>query len=270
MKESPRCLGCGDILPAGAGLRVCARCRDLDALSLTEPYRPGEQADDAKTVDHRADSYSLGCTIYFLAVGRPPFPGDSMIKKLMAHQNRPAPSLHAARTDVPATLEAAYQAMMAKNPADRPQSMTAVIWLLEGDRPSAPIRPRPRKGLITFVDGRPVASDSNEEGRGLAAISPARFRPGDGQPFDSNSGVYDVPVRVQAARVRRYRGRRSAGVQRRPGRPGWNRAGSISAAGDGPIVGAEASDLARFGQIDDAPGKPFRGSMPFCTLVCDS
>jgi hypothetical protein len=44
MKESPRCLGCGDILPAGAGLRVCARCRDPDALSLTEPYRPGQQA----------------------------------------------------------------------------------------------------------------------------------------------------------------------------------------------------------------------------------
>jgi hypothetical protein len=103
-----------------------------------------------------------GCTISFLAVGRPPFLGASMIKKLIAHQDRPAPSLHAARTDVPATLEAAHQVMMARNPADRPQSLTAVIWRLEGDRPSAPIRPRPREGLITFVDGRPVASASNE------------------------------------------------------------------------------------------------------------
>jgi serine/threonine protein kinase len=158
----------------------------------TVDYSAPEQADDAKTVDHRADVYSLGCTLYFLAAGRPPFEGDSLIKKLMAHQNRPAPSLHSARSDIPASLEAAYQAMMAKHPADRPQSMAAVIWLLEGDRSSPVVKPKPRRGLIPFVDGKPMPSAPRERGRSVDATSPARFRPGDGQPFDPDPGVYDL------------------------------------------------------------------------------
>ena len=158
----------------------------------TVDYSAPEQADDAKTVDHRADIYSLGCTLYFLAAGRPPFEGDSLIKKLMAHQNRPAPSLHSARSDVPATLEVAYQAMMAKNPADRPQSMTSVIWLLESCLASDAGKPRARKGLITFVDGKPMHSAPSEGARSIDATSPARLRPGDGRPFDPRPGVYDL------------------------------------------------------------------------------
>jgi serine/threonine protein kinase len=158
----------------------------------TVDYSAPEQADDAKTVDHRADIYSLGCTLYFLVAGRPPFEGDSLIKKLMAHQNRPAPSLQSARSEVPASLEAAYLAMMAKNPAERPQSMAAVIWLLEDGRESAALKPKSKKGLITFVDGRPMIPDSRERGRGVDAKRPAGLRPGDGRPFDPDPGVYDL------------------------------------------------------------------------------
>jgi serine/threonine protein kinase len=158
----------------------------------TVDYSAPEQADDAKTVDHRADIYSLGCTLHFLATGRPPFEGDSLIKKLMAHQNRPAPSLHSARSDVPPALEVAYQAMMAKNPADRPQSMAAVIWLLESCRSSDAGGPKAIKGLITFVDGRPMPAAPREAGRGIGATSPARLRPGGGRPFDPQPGVYDL------------------------------------------------------------------------------
>ena len=110
----------------------------------------------------------------------------------MAHQNRPAPSLRSARSDVPATLEVAYQAMMAKNPADRPQSMTSVIWLLESCLASDAGKPRARKGLITFVDGKPMHSAPSEGGRSVNATSPAGFRPGDGRPFDPRPGVYDL------------------------------------------------------------------------------
>ena len=90
-----------------------------------------EQADDPRKVDHRADIYSLGCTLYFLLTARPPFLGDTILKRLMAHQERPAPSLRSARPEVPEELEATYLQMMAKRPAQRPNSMAEVIDLLE-------------------------------------------------------------------------------------------------------------------------------------------
>jgi serine/threonine protein kinase len=110
---------------------------DTGAYMGTVDFLAPEQAEDAKRADRRADVYSLGCTLYFLLTGNPPFGGDSVLKKLLAHQERPAPSLLVARPDAPPALESAYLAMMAKRPDDRPGSMDEVIRLLEaaGSRP---------------------------------------------------------------------------------------------------------------------------------------
>lgn len=85
----------------------------------TVDYMAPEQARDARTADHRADIYSLGCTLYRLLTGQVPFQGDTMVKKLMAHASEPIPSLEAKRADVPGKLEALYQRMMVKDPAGR-------------------------------------------------------------------------------------------------------------------------------------------------------
>ena len=103
----------------------------------TVDFMAPEQAEDAHRVDHRADIYSLGCTFYFLLTGREPFPGETILKRLMAHMERPAPSLRASRPDVPLALEACYQKMMAKRPDDRPGSMTEVIALLQASKLAA-------------------------------------------------------------------------------------------------------------------------------------
>jgi serine/threonine protein kinase/WD40 repeat protein len=97
----------------------------------TVDYMAPEQAEDSHRVDHRADIYSLGCTLYYLLTGKEPFQGDIILRRLMAHMERPAPSLCLARGDVPSALDAAYLKMMAKMPDDRPASMAAVISLLE-------------------------------------------------------------------------------------------------------------------------------------------
>ena len=66
----------------------------------TIDYMAPEQAEDSHRVDHRADIYSLGCTLFFLLTGHEPFPVGTVLKRMVAHQEHAAPSLRAIRTDV--------------------------------------------------------------------------------------------------------------------------------------------------------------------------
>ena len=94
-------------------------------------YMSPEQAEDPHAADHRADIYSLGCTLYRLLTGQKPYQRNTLIKTLLAHQQAPIPSLSEACPEVPQELDAAVQKMLAKEPGDRHQSMTEVIADLE-------------------------------------------------------------------------------------------------------------------------------------------
>jgi serine/threonine-protein kinase len=85
----------------------------------TPDYMAPEQAKDSRTVDCRADLYSLGCAFYFLLTGKPPFHEGTGIEKLLKHQVDPPPPLQAARPDVPGELAAIVARLMAKKPDDR-------------------------------------------------------------------------------------------------------------------------------------------------------
>ena len=97
----------------------------------TFDYMAPEQAQDTHHADHRADVYSLGCTLYRLLTGDPPYQGHTPVQILFAHSQAAIPSLCEARPDVPARLDAACQKMMAKRPEDRQPSMAAVVADLE-------------------------------------------------------------------------------------------------------------------------------------------
>lgn len=97
----------------------------------TVDFMSPEQARNAKSVDARADVYSLGCTLYFLATGETPAPNGSVAAKLLWHQTQTAPPL---RTKVPAAseaLETTLSMMMAKEPDERQASMLEVAQQLE-------------------------------------------------------------------------------------------------------------------------------------------
>jgi len=94
-------------------------------------YLPPEQAVDARQADARSDIYALGCTLFHLLMGRPPFVAKGAMQKVMAHRTQPPPSLTKMRPELPAWLDETFQKMMAKKPADRLQSMEEVIAALD-------------------------------------------------------------------------------------------------------------------------------------------
>ena len=95
----------------------------------TVDYMAPEQAFDTGTADAKADTYSLGCTLYRLLTGQSLFSGDTLIQKILAHREQPIPSLTAACPKVPPQLDAIYQRMVAKQPADRPTMAELIVEL---------------------------------------------------------------------------------------------------------------------------------------------
>jgi len=97
----------------------------------TPDYMAPEQAKNSRRVDIRADVYSLGCTLYFLLAGRPPFAEGTAIEKILKHQLDPVPPVRQYRPDVPAEVEELLLRMLAKQPQDRPSSALEVAQELE-------------------------------------------------------------------------------------------------------------------------------------------
>jgi formylglycine-generating enzyme required for sulfatase activity len=96
------------------------------AVMGTAPFMAPEQALDTRTADARADIYSLGCTLFYLLTGRPPYEGKTNMELLVAHREQPIPSLRQRRPDCPAAADALFRRLVAKRPEQRPASMHEV------------------------------------------------------------------------------------------------------------------------------------------------
>ncbi len=100
------------------------------AMLGTPAYMAPEQAQDAASADIRADIYSLGCTLYFLLAGAPPFTRKSHYATLKAHESMAPMPLNQLRAEVPAELASVVGRMMAKAPAKRYQKPNDVTKAL--------------------------------------------------------------------------------------------------------------------------------------------
>ncbi|HEY4451005.1 MAG TPA: protein kinase [Solirubrobacteraceae bacterium] len=161
-------------------------------------YMAPEQA-QGERADERSDIYSLGCLLYALLTGRPPFAGDSAAAVLHQHLSAdPRPPREANRA-VPAALEALVLAMLAKPPAGRPQSAAQVrdeLAALAGPAAAPVGRARPVAAAAapgtaralaptaltrvlgaTGLTGATGATGGTAVTRALAALPPRRRRP---------------------------------------------------------------------------------------------
>ena len=97
-----------------------------DSVVGTADYLAPEQAVNSSQVDHRADVYGLGGTLYFLLMGHAPFPEGTLTERLLKHQKEEPASVFTKRADAPATLIDICRRMMVKKADSRIQSGSAV------------------------------------------------------------------------------------------------------------------------------------------------
>jgi len=93
----------------------------------TFDYISPEQARDPRAADVRSDLYSLGCTMFFMLAGQPPFAEGTMVQKLLQHQQAEPPAIDELRPDVPRRLAGIVARLMEKNPLDRYQRPAELV-----------------------------------------------------------------------------------------------------------------------------------------------
>lgn len=116
----------------------------------TPNYMSPEQASGAASLDSRVDVYALGCVLYEMLAGQPPFTGPTPQAVMARHLTDEAPPIRTVRPSVSPGIEAAIRKAMAKVPADRFETVRGLAEAL-----AAPEAPGPaRRALRSWVAAR--------------------------------------------------------------------------------------------------------------------
>ena len=138
------------------------------AMLGTPDFIAPEQIVDSQRADIRADLYSLGCTLYYLLSGHPPYPDRNLQDLLKAHCSLDARPLVEVRAEVPAKLSMLVARMMAKDPASRFPEPAEVAPSAEASRRLPrwirTVRPA-AAGLAAILLGIVIVAITPKEGR---------------------------------------------------------------------------------------------------------
>lgn len=127
------------------------------AILGTPDYIAPEQTVDLHAVDIRADLYSLGCTLYHLLTGQPPFNSESDLRKIHMHRTQLPPALDQLRPEVSPRLAALVYKLLAKKPEERYATPAmAATALAEFTAPAAVTPLAPPAARTTIADDTSV------------------------------------------------------------------------------------------------------------------
>ncbi|QDU73999.1 Serine/threonine-protein kinase PrkC [Bremerella volcania] len=141
-----------------------ARIKQDDSASLTiaheenvlgtADYLAPEQAVNSHKVDHRADIYSLGCSLYYLLTGHPPFPEGSLAQRIAKHQSVMPDPIKKSRPNCPPSLQRICEKMIAKQPEDRYTNASEVAfelraWMESRGKEPTHVDEKPGSAILT-------------------------------------------------------------------------------------------------------------------------
>ncbi|GJG87285.1 hypothetical protein tb265_24660 [Gemmatimonadetes bacterium T265] len=144
----------GHAIVADFGIAHAVSASDQTVLTKTgvaigtPAYMSPEQSFGEKSIDGRADVYALGCVLYEMLAGQPPFTGATAQAIMARHTVEQAPSVRIVRPSVPPHVEDAMLQALAKSPADRFASAMAFAEALRAPGPRTGSRQAVRPGHV--------------------------------------------------------------------------------------------------------------------------
>jgi serine/threonine-protein kinase len=139
------------------------------AVMGTPMYMSPEQCRGAGQVDQRSDIYSLGCVLFALVVGRPPFDAEGVGELIAMHLREPAPVPSSMRAGIPPALDQIILRCLAKDPATRFQTAAELAMAIGALLGSSPELPEVSQGFVASTGATPTTLSS---ATGASSIAP--------------------------------------------------------------------------------------------------
>jgi serine/threonine protein kinase len=173
--------------------RSAGNLTQIGRIVGTVDYISPEQAGDPRKADIRSDIYSLGCCLFCLLVGRPPFEGADMVARIAARVLGDAPPLRSLRKDAPAALEQVLARMLERDPRRRYSTPAEVAAALEPFTKAGGQAPKLKTAAVAVAPAVNVVPVQLE----AIAVRPSSAR-ADVAPVESSDDLLIVQRRSRA------------------------------------------------------------------------